>query len=102
VRLEVPPGRAGFVQSMDVRAIGLVVLAMGGGRRRADDQIDPAVGLTAVVQIGDRVGPGKPLAIVHAQSQEDARMAAADLQTAVQVAEDPPPASPVVRARIHR
>jgi len=102
VRVDVQPSRAGFVQSMDVRAIGLIVLSMGGGRRRADDQIDPAVGLAAMASIGDRVGPGKPLAIVHAQSEEDARMAAADLQTAVQVAEDPPPSSPVVRARIHR
>lgn len=100
VRLEAQPGRAGFVQAMDVRAIGLVVLSLGGGRRRAEDKIDPAVGLTGMVGIGERVGPGRPLAVVHARSQEDARLAATDLATAVRIGDDPPPSSPVVRARI--
>jgi thymidine phosphorylase len=100
MRMEVTPSRPGFVQAMDVRAVGMVVLSIGGGRRRAQDRIDPAVGLSGVAGIGERVGPDRPLAIVHAQSDEDARMAAADLATAIKVGDDPPVSSPVVRARI--
>ncbi|MCK6453928.1 MAG: thymidine phosphorylase [Alphaproteobacteria bacterium] len=100
VELAAKPGRAGFVRAVDARAVGLVVLSLGGGRRREDDQIDPAVGLSAVVGLGERVGPDRPLAIVHARSEEDARMAVADLETAIEIGDDPPVSSPVVRARI--
>src|SRR5262249_20757666 len=48
VQVPAKPARAGFVRAMDVRVVGLVVLSLGGGRRRADDQIDPAVGLTEI------------------------------------------------------
>lgn len=100
VRMAVKPNRTGFVRAMDVRAVGLVVLSLGGGRRRAEDQIDPAVGLTEVAGIGERVGPDQPLAVVHARSEEDAAMAVADLQTAIEIGDDPPVSSPVVRARL--
>jgi thymidine phosphorylase len=95
-----PPVAPGFVQSMDVRAVGLVVVSLGGGRRRAEDHIDFAVGLSEVAGIGERVGKDRPLALVHARNEDEARMAIADLQTAIRVAEDPLPPSPVVRARI--
>jgi len=100
VRFEAKPSRPGFVVGMDVRAVGLVVLSLGGGRRRADDRIDPAVGLASVAGVGEKVGPDRPLAMIHARSEDDARMAAADLATAIQVGDDPPVSSPVVRARI--
>ncbi|MCC7049795.1 MAG: thymidine phosphorylase [Alphaproteobacteria bacterium] len=100
VRLDARPSRPGFVVGMDARAVGLVVLSLGGGRRRADDRIDPAVGLTSVAGVGEKVGPDRPLAMIHARSEDDARMAAADLATAIQVGDDPPVSSPVVRARI--
>ena len=96
----VPPAAPGFVEAIDARAVGLAVLSLGGGRRRADDHIDHAVGLSDVAGIGERVGKDRPLAIVHARNEHDARMAVADLQTAMRVAEDPPLSSPVVRARI--
>jgi thymidine phosphorylase len=100
VQVPARPGRAGFVRAMDVRAVGLVVLSLGGGRRRADDQIDAAVGLTEMAGLGERVGPDRPLAVVHARNHEDAVMAVADLQTAIEIGDDPPVSSPVVRARI--
>jgi thymidine phosphorylase len=53
----VTPAKAGHVAAMDVRAIGLAVLALGGGRRRVEDKIDPRVGLTDMAGIGEEVGP---------------------------------------------
>ena len=40
------PERAGFVTAIDVRAVGIAVVELGGGRARASDAIDPAVGFT--------------------------------------------------------
>ena len=48
---------AQLVASIDVRAIGLAVVELGGGRARAANSIDPAVGLTDLVPIGAEVGP---------------------------------------------
>jgi thymidine phosphorylase len=69
----------GRVGALDTRALGLVVLELGGGRRRADDPIDPRVGLADVASPGQRVQRGEPLAWVHAASEADADAALARL-----------------------
>jgi thymidine phosphorylase len=75
VQREVRAPRAGWVRSMATRDIGLLVIALGGGRHLATDSIDPRVGLSAVVPLGQWVEPGSPLALVHAASDADAAMA---------------------------
>jgi thymidine phosphorylase len=77
--------QAGVVASIDARALGLAVVALGGGRRRATDRIDPAVGLSEVRGIGETVGPDAPFAIVHAATAGDAAAAVTALRRAVTV-----------------
>jgi thymidine phosphorylase len=96
----VAPERPGYVASVDARAVGLVVTGLGGNRRREDDAIDPAVGLSAVAPIGAQVGPDRPLAIVHARGDASAEEAAKALLAAVHVAEEPPPERPVILGRL--
>jgi thymidine phosphorylase len=94
VQLAVTPGRPGFVASVDARALGILVVALGGGRRHADDEIDPAVGLTEVVGVGDEVGDDRPLAIVHARSETDAIAAESTLRAAMSIGDGPRAAAP--------
>lgn len=63
------PERAGTIRSVDTRAIGMVVVALGGGRTRPTDPVDHAVGLTWLAGLGESVGPDRPLALVHARTQ---------------------------------
>ena len=77
----------GRVQSTDMRAIGLVVVALGGGRRRAADRVDPAVGLGDIAAVGERVDPNRPLAVIHARKPEEAEQAARALRAAVTIGE---------------
>jgi thymidine phosphorylase len=72
------PERSGIVASIDTRALGLAVVALGGGRTRADQTIDAAVGLTELAPLGADVGAHRPLAVVHARD-ENAWTAAARL-----------------------
>src|SRR5262249_35948699 len=58
------PDFDGFVERIDARALGLIVVELGGGRRRVEDAIDSAVGLAAVRGVGDVVDRERPLAIV--------------------------------------
>jgi thymidine phosphorylase len=100
VELAVVPERAGVVARVDARAVGLVVIGLGGGRHRAEDRIDPAVGLAEVCGIGDRVGPDRPLATVHARSPAEAAEAAAALRAAMTISDERPPVGPPVIRRI--
>jgi thymidine phosphorylase len=97
VRLPVPlpdaaraAGRV-HVQAIDTRALGLVVVQLGGGRRRADDPVDPAVGLSALAPLGARLDGEAPLAWVHAATREAAAAAAAAVQAAYRLGEAAPP-----------
>ena len=69
------PERAGFVLSIDAREVGLAVVELGGGRARAADAIDPAVGLTRLAGIGAEVSADAPLALVHARDEASAAAA---------------------------
>jgi thymidine phosphorylase len=95
-----PPVRPGVVTAMSCRDVGLVVTGLGGNRRREDDVIDPSVGLTEIAPVGAEVGPDRPLAIVHAASDDAADAAVAALRAAVTVGDERPADRPVVAGRI--
>ena len=79
----VGPDRSGRVVAIDTRAVGLAVVALGGGRTRPQDPVDPLVGLTALAEVGAEVAPGgAPLAIVHARTGDAAAAAAEVLRSA--------------------
>jgi pyrimidine-nucleoside phosphorylase len=58
---------AGTITRVDAEAIGRASLFLGGGRAKATDQIDYAVGLSRIKKIGDRVEANEPLLFVHAR-----------------------------------
>jgi thymidine phosphorylase len=103
VRVEVFPASPGVVERVDVREVGLAVVALGGGRVRESDPVDHSVGLTEVAAPGERVGPAeRPLAVVHAASSEAAERCAGALRAAYVVGEaakeeGPPPVLEVLR-----
>jgi thymidine phosphorylase len=94
VRRPVHLEQAGIVGAIDVRALGLAVVHLGGGRRHPKDTIDASVGLTDVRGIGEPVGPDAPFAVVHAATDSDAEDAIELLRKAVDVVETAPDAVP--------
>jgi thymidine phosphorylase len=88
VQRAVAPERAGVITHVDARALGLVIVQLGGGRRRAEDSIDRSVGLSSVGGVGDVVDADRPLAVVHARSAADAEAAATTLRRAVTVGDE--------------
>ncbi len=91
---DAPPLRHGFVDRIDVRAIGIAVVELGGGRTRAQDPVDHAVGITGLAGIGDEVGRGRPLGVIHANDEASLARATARLVAAYSVGDD----SPVVQS----
>ncbi len=64
--------RAGTLAAVDAEAIGLASGALGAGRMRKGDPIDPAVGIVLRPKIGDLVTAGEHLGEVHARTPDDA------------------------------
>ena len=81
----VPALQAGFASTVDCRALGLAVVSLGGGRRRPEDAIDFAVGLTGLAELGQAIAVGQPLALVHARTEAGALQAVREVQAAYQV-----------------
>ena len=79
---------------------GQYVVELGGGRRRPDDAVDHAVGLTRLVPVGARIFTGELLALVHARSQAQAESAAASVLSAYRIGETKPSPQRAVIRRI--
>jgi thymidine phosphorylase len=90
------PERGGVVTAIDVRAVGLTVVALGGGRRHEAEDVDHAVGLSQVAELGERVGAAeRPLALVHGRTENEAEAAASALRDAFTIADTRPEGPPV-------
>jgi pyrimidine-nucleoside phosphorylase/thymidine phosphorylase len=63
--LPVVAAEAGLVEVLDAEAVGLAAMALGAGRARVEDRVDPAVGVVVLKKLGDRVERGEPLCLVH-------------------------------------
>ena len=82
IQIDVPAPRAGVLAAADVRALGLAVVALGGGRQRPGQHIDPRVGLSHLLPLGRVVQAHEPLARVHAATEEAALQAVAAVTAA--------------------
>lgn len=89
-----PATTSGYVAAIDTEEVGLTVVDLGGGRIKKGDPIDPSVGLTLQVRLGDWVDADQPLALVHAATTQSYAAACRRLQQAIIVQTDavsPPP-----------
>ena len=99
VRATVPAAEGGVVRRVPARAVGELTVALGAGRARKDDAVDPAVGVWLGVEVGDEIAAGDPLGEVLARTGAQAEEAAARLAALVEVGGPVSPA-PTLRARL--
>lgn len=96
---EVPAPKAGVVSAIDGEALGLCVVALGGGRQVESDVVNPAVGLSDVLRLGTKVTKGQPLARVHAAREGQADAAVRAVQAALTLG-GKPDLPPLIHERI--
>jgi len=87
----------GTLVEMETRELGLAVVELGGGRRRAEDRIDYAVGLSGFLPVGAAVEVGQALCLVHARSEDDWEQAARRIRAAHRVGAGGADFGPVVQ-----
>lgn len=100
VMREVTAGRAGHVTRIDGEALGLAVVALGGGRMKGGDRINPSVGLSDIAGLGEEISTGLPLAIIHAASEAEADVAEAAVRAAFTVGDEEVAEPPLILERI--
>ncbi|AOJ05401.1 thymidine phosphorylase [Burkholderia mayonis] len=100
VVVPVPAERAGWIERIDARALGLAVVGLGGGRAKIGDALDYAVGLSALAGLGARIDAGQPLALVHARDVDAAKRAADAVRRAYRIGAEQPAETRVVYAVI--
>src|SRR5690349_13211548 len=92
--------RRGFVVRVEPRAIGRGIIALGGGRTKMDDRIDPSVGFVITARPGDWVELGEPLATIFARDRAGVESGRQALRQAVVIADEADPPLPLVSHRV--
>jgi pyrimidine-nucleoside phosphorylase len=60
----------GYISDIDTQAIGDAICALGGGRTKAEDSIDPSVGFASDLKVGNQLESGDTIATVFCRSRE--------------------------------
>jgi pyrimidine-nucleoside phosphorylase len=94
--------RRGFVARVEPRAVGRGIIALGGGRLKMDDEVDPAVGFVITAKPGDWVEAGEPLATIFAKNAAGVRAGRAALAEAIEIADEAEPPLPLISHRVTR
>ena len=97
VQMALKADKDGFVNSIATRDIGMAVVAMGGGRTRADDPIDHAVGFSRLAGVGAHLKTGDLIGLAHTRTSSAAELALDMLAQAYTIT----PQAPPVRLLIH-
>jgi pyrimidine-nucleoside phosphorylase len=87
VKVESP--RSGFITKVDTTEIGHAIAAIGGGRVRIEDTVDPTVGFTSELKLGDQVRAGDAIGVVYCADSDAAAEAARRIQAAYEIGDAP-------------
>ncbi|HEY1704579.1 MAG TPA: thymidine phosphorylase [Trebonia sp.] len=96
----VPAPRGGIVRRLDAYAVGMASWRLGAGRSRPGEAVSAAAGAMCLAKPGEAVAKGQP--VVELRGGDPARLdaARAELASAIDIGDEPPPASPLIIERI--
>ncbi len=102
VIVKVKAKASGYVHRIDALELGLTGVTLGAGRTRADQAVDPAVGIVLSKARGDRVREGEVLAELHVRDADAAKPHAARVAAAFELKAKPPKLEALVLDVIRR
>jgi pyrimidine-nucleoside phosphorylase len=92
--------RAGVVTAIDSEAVGLAAMALGAGREKTSDVIDPGVGFVLEKKLGDAVSVGATLVTAHVNDERRLDEVVTRLRAAYRLGPTAPTARPLVLDRL--
>ncbi len=97
---DVQASMSGYITKIDGEALGHAVVHLGGGRLKGGDKINPSVGFSELMPLGEPVERGETIARVHASSEAEAERAVAAVVAAFSIGEEEPQEPPLIHKRI--
>ncbi|KIO94084.1 thymidine phosphorylase [Levilactobacillus brevis] len=73
-KIELPAKTSGVVSKVEADEMGIASMLLGGGRQKADDQLDYAVGIMMNKKVGDPVKAGESLLTIYSNREDIADM----------------------------
>jgi pyrimidine-nucleoside phosphorylase len=90
--------RSGRLAAVQAESVGLASGALGAGRVRKGDPVDPAVGIVLRAKIGDALVEGEPIGEVHARAQDAAAEATRRVLASLEIVDNPVEPPPLIHA----
>jgi thymidine phosphorylase len=88
--------RSGHLTGVDAERVGRAAVALGAGRRRKGDEIDPATGIILGAKVGERLETGQEIGEIHARDEDAAAAAETETLAALEIRDAPAPSPPLV------
>ena len=85
IKIEIKSDHSGFVSEIDTLAIGNAIVKIGGGRTKAEDGIDYAVGFACEKKIGDEIKKNEILGILYIRNENQAHQISEKLRNAYKI-----------------
>ena len=99
-RHDVAAPRRGYLARIRAEHVGRAAVALGAGRARLDDAVDPGVGIELLTGVGAGVREGDPVLRVHHRGGRGLGEALPLLADAIQIADAPPSPQAIVVDRV--
>lgn len=93
-------GSDGYVAEIDTFGVGRAICDIGGGRVKAEDGVDHAVGYECSVKLGNRVRRGDTLGIIFARTKKHADSISEKLLNAYKISEQIPKTTKLIRSTV--
>lgn len=97
---DVTGDESGYIVDMNCEGYGLASLALGAGRNKKDDVIDPGAGIVVRKKTGDYVNKNDVVATLFSSSEEKLDAAEKILKSALKTGDNPPPYVPIILGRV--
>ncbi len=97
---EVKSPMNGYIYEMDTEKIGMLLVELGGGRKKKEDTVDHGVGFEFLKKTGDKVKKGETIVKIYADIKKAKRIEKELLNT-IKIETYSPPISPLIKKILH-
>ncbi len=98
--LDVRASESGFVADIDPMEVGLTAIALGAGRTKVDESIDPKAGIVLRKKVGDPVESGESLAQFFTDREQAVSSSRHRLEGAFHIATQKPHTKSLILAQV--
>jgi thymidine phosphorylase len=90
IEFEIKAKETGFINEIETTEIGEAICEIGGGRIKAEDSVDHAVGYACEIKVGEQIKAGENLGILYCRNESQADLIREKLKNAYKITEEKP------------